>query len=70
MFTINNATACIIILFLTMNSNKTTNVIHFSGMTPYYVINQITICDMKKMLGGDEAKQNPLDSTYTVMLII
>ena len=54
-----------------MNSNKTTNVIQFSGMTPYYVINQsmITICDMKKMLGG-EAKQNPLDSTYTVMLII
>ena len=64
MFTINNATAFIIILFLTMNSNKTTNVIHFSGMTPYYVINQsmITICDMKKMLGG-EAKQNPRDST-------
>jgi hypothetical protein len=50
-----------------MNSNKTTNVIHFSGMTPYYVINQsmITICDMKKMLGG-EAKQNLLDSAYSL----
>jgi len=28
----------------------------------------ISICDMKKMLGG-VAKQNPQDSTYTVMLV-
>ena len=27
----------------------------------------IAICDMKML--GDEAKQNPRDSTYTVMLI-
>ena len=42
----------------------------FSGVTSYYVIDQSLLCiyDMKKMLGG-EAKHNPHDSTYIVMLI-
>ena len=42
----------------------------FSAVTSLYVVDQsmISICDIKKMLGGD-AKLNPLDSAYTVMLI-
>jgi hypothetical protein len=42
----------------------------YSGMASHAIIDQsmISICDMKKILGG-EAKRNPLDSTYTVMLI-
>ena len=42
----------------------------FTSVTSYYVVDQsmIRICDMKKIFGGD-AQQNPLDSTYTAMLM-
>jgi hypothetical protein len=40
------------------------------GVTVHYVIDQAMIsnCDVEKMLGGD-TKYNPLDSTWTSMII-
>jgi len=43
----------------------------FSGMTSHYVMDQsmIIICDVKKMLEGEE-KQNAQDSTYKNVYLI